>query len=258
MIHRAMLWTLVGAALLSWMLVPAPATATAANRYRSWSGTDKTDGGTLTKQDGVILTAERSPAPKIQVAARYGTSVRGMIDDLPFVVLRGSLAERAEAFGALSGKDCTEMMNGVILPKILQVHPQGWDLLVMLSQGLFPGTKDDQQQASSFIAGFRKAAPVADRAMPALGRELSADNLRVAQGFIDLASAGRVPLGGCSSFSAWGALTPAGEVVCGRNSDYATFAGHMPMMVIAQQPSEKDRLATMKSPAPASSARAPR
>ena len=217
MVRRATLrlWPLVGAAAVVWMLTLAPAAAVAADRYRSWSGTDKTDGGTLKKEDGVILMAERSPAPKIQVVARYGTSVRGTIDDLPFVVLRGTLAERAEAFGALSGKDCTEMMNAVILPKILQVHPQGWDLLVMLSQGLFPGTKDDQQQASSFIAGFRKAAPAADRAMPALGRELSADDLRVAQGFIDLASAGRVPLGGCSSFSAWGRSRPRAKSCAG-------------------------------------------
>jgi hypothetical protein len=223
---------LVAAAMAPSMAAPAPVTAPVAPAVSAPAAEAK------------------AAAPKLQVTARYGQSVRGLIDDLPFVVLRGTLQERGEAYGALCGKDCVEMMNTVILPIVQKMSPDAWQMMVALSKAMMLFPKDDAVQAAAFIEGFRKAVPEADRKMPALGRELGVDDLRLAQGFVDLDGAGRIMLGGCSSFSVWGDLAAGGGTITGRNSDYQTFPGRFPMMVVAQQPSEKDRLATIEVSGP--------
>jgi hypothetical protein len=194
--------------------------------------------------------APAAPKPKVQVTARYQQSVRGLIDDLPFVVLRGTLEQRAEACGALCGKDCIDMMNNVIMPTINKVQPGGWQILSLLTMTLFANVKDDERQAVAFIEGLKKGVPEKDQVLPALGRPLAPADLRVAQGFVDILGAGFFNIGGCSSFSVWGAAAEGGGTISGRNSDYITYPGHFPMMVVAQQPAEKGLLATIEVSGP--------
>jgi hypothetical protein len=142
------------------------------------------------------------------------------------------------------------MLNGVILPVVQQTNPDAWQVLVMLTRGLFIFPKDNERQAEAFIEGFRKVSQPADRMAPALGRELSADDLRVAQSFFDVANSGLFPLGGCSSFSVWGGLADGGVTITGRNSDWRTFPGRFPLMLVAQQPAEAGRQATIEISGP--------
>jgi hypothetical protein len=194
--------------------------------------------------------APLAPAAQVQVAERYAESVRGTIDDLPFVVLRGTLEQRGEAFGALCGKDCARIMSTVILPMLQGKNQDGWQIMLSVTKAAFTYPADDEQAAAAFIRGYRKAVPPAERVIQPLGRELSEDDLKAFQGFFDVASAGLFRIGGCSSFSAWGELTADGAVITGRNLDYRTFPGQFMMMVVAQQPAEKDRLATIEVSGP--------
>ena len=186
----------------------------------------------------LLLASQAALAQQPHVTARHGRSAAGTIGDLPFVVLRGTLEERGQAFGALCGRQTVQTVQ-VLAAVVQQRMPNGWDQLVAISNKAFVFPPEQERQMAAFIEGFRKALPPAERIIPAAGRELSVGDLKAFACFPDLAGTGRVPLGGCSSFSAWGALTTDGQIIAGRNADYTTFPGQFVFMVIAQEPAEE-------------------
>lgn len=188
--------------------------------------------------------------PQVVVTARHGQSLRGSVEELPFVVLRGSREERAEAFGALAGPDLVTLLNETLIPAAEGRMRGGWGVMVMLTKARFAFTPEEERDFAAFVRGFAAASAPEQRRLTALGRELSVDDLKVAQCFADLPAALAAAGGGCSSFSAWGSLTPDGEVITGRNADYTTFPGRFPMMVVAQQPAEEGVPATLEISGP--------
>jgi len=191
------------------------------------------------------LSTRAHAQTRLQVEARYAQSLRGKIDNLPVVVLRGTLAERGQAMGALCGRDLLQTM-AAILPVFQQRPGQGWPQLVALTQATFNTPEDLEQQMTALVDGLRKSLPETQRIIEPLGRELTVADLKTILAFPDLLGTGRIGFGGCSSFSAWGPMTPDGQVITGRNMDYPTFPALLPFMVVAQAPAEKDRLATIE------------
>ena len=183
-------------------------------------------------------------------AAVFERSVRKSSGDLPVVVLRGTAEERARAFGALCGREFLQMLEKAMVPAVNAKSDQAWDELAAATGRYFAFPKEFQQQAEAFIDGLRQALPADERRIQALGREVQVSDLLALHAFPDLAVSGRVPLGGCSSFSAWGARTEDGRTIAGRNLDYFTFPGRIPVVVIAQEPAEKGLQKTIEVSVP--------
>jgi hypothetical protein len=189
--------------------------------------------------------ASRFGAPATVISS-FESSVRGTIQDLPFVVLRGSDEERGRAYGALCGQDLIRVLSEGLIPVINANSPEAWDALVATSENLFVFPAEFRKQAEAFMNGLQETLSKPGQLLKSPGREIRLDDLIALHAFPDLASSGRVSLGGCSSFSAWGKLTEDGDVISGRNLDYFTFPAKLPMMIIAQEPSEPGKLRTLE------------
>ncbi len=169
----------------------------------------------------VPLQAERTV-----VLARHGRSLRGTIDGRPFLVLRGSAAERGEAQGRLAGKDVLAVLEGVA-STVQKRKPGAWDAALTPASRRFAWPARFEEELTSLAAAL-PGDPV-----PALGRKATLDDLRVLNVLSDLLGSG------CSSFSAWGKLTPDGQVVTGRNLDYGLFPLIEQITLVAVVPSEQ-------------------
>ena len=171
-------------------------------------------------------------AERVVVVARHGRSLRGTIDGRPLLVLRGSAAERGEAQAVLAGK---EILRGIeaVVSTVQAKRPGAWDLSMILAAKRFHWPARFEAELAAMAARL-PADPV-----PALGRKAGIDDLRVMNCLSDLLGAG------CSSFSAWGALTPDGQVITARNADYSYFPLLDLISLVAVEPSEKDLRATL-------------
>ncbi len=77
--------------------------------------------------------------------------------------------------------------------------------------------------------------------LSSIKREICVDDLRALNCIVDI----MFSESGCSSFSAWGPLTGNGEVICGRNLDERYIPGRIPVVVLAREPTELNRQATI-------------
>jgi hypothetical protein len=150
----------------------------------------------------------------------------------------------------LAGREFADMICNAVLPALTRKSSHAWHEISQQVRAGFVFDPELKAQAAAFARGVKTDSAAAERLSKALGRPLEAGDVLMVHAFPDLASSGRVPLGGCSSFSAWGKNTADGEVVSGRNLDYFTFAAVMPQMIIAQEPSEAGRQRTIEVSVP--------
>lgn len=177
-----------------------------------------------------------SQNPRIQVIARHGESLRATLDGLRLLKLRGTHRERGLAHGFLMAPEIVEMFNRM-LPMVQQFF-QGKDyqkVLIPLAHR-FTWPKRYEGEMAGMLEGIRLALPKKeDRMLKILEREIGTEDLRFLNSFPDFGGFN------CSSFSAWGKLTPDGEIAVARNLDFyfGQFSNSIPFCILAQEPAEE-------------------
>jgi hypothetical protein len=184
---------------------------------------------------------------KNEITERYGNSLRRNINSVTVLVLRGSYEEMGEAHGVLAGKEIIHLLDNIIIPYVNKQETNGWDRKVLPATAAFTFPERYEKELISAMKGIEIKYPDRnDRMLFSLKREIKIDDLRALNCFGDLIDS----MGGCSSFCAWGALTEDGKVICGRNLDERSISGKIPFMVVARQPTEHGRKATVEISGP--------
>jgi len=173
-------------------------------------------------------------APELQVVAKHGKGVRATYDGVPVLILKGTAADRGRDHGVLCAREILAFLDAFV-PVVKARKSGDWDKDVVPAARRFVWPKRYEDEMAAMIVGIREALPDAKaRTLKSLGREISIDDLKVMNSIADLFGMG------CSSFSAWGDLTEDGQVMTGRNGDYATFPVPFSFCIVALQPSEKE------------------
>jgi hypothetical protein len=177
------------------------------------------------------------------VSARYGRSLRGSVDGLPLLVLRGTHRERGEAHGFLGAREiirtCDAMAGAIAQVSDAGTTSVGWEAARELA-GRFRFPARFQEELRGMVDGLKKALPKArDRRLQATGVEITLEDLKVMQCFDAL------ELMRCSQFSPWGSLTPDGSTIIARNFDYPFIFPHDTSCILAVDPAEKGLQKTM-------------
>jgi len=181
----------------------------------------------------------------VDIVARYGQSVRGEVDGIDFLLLRGTRQEQGEAHGVLVAKDILGLLNNTLIPQV-EKQPGAWDAVIIPMVRRFSFPEQFAVELEGLFRGLQKALPDRDdRKLKALDREIGIEDLQALNCVNDIMSSGRAEADACSSFSVWGSLTADGAILSARNLDYTTFPGEVPFLVIAREPAESGRLATL-------------
>jgi hypothetical protein len=197
---------------------------------------------------GTQFDKEKMRSPQqIHITERYGRSLRGVVNSTPILVLRGSYEEMGEAHGVLAGKDIIQSLDNVFISYANLQLANAWDSKILPTARAFVFPAAYESELAGIMQGIEKKYPNRqDRMLRSIGREITIDDLRALNCIIDIMfSADR-----CSSFSAWGSLTADGEVICGRNLDERYVPGRTPFMILARQPDELNRQATVDITSP--------
>lgn len=190
--------------------------------------------------DEVVDVEETAEAQQklVQVTASYGQSVRGTIDGFPFLMLRGTHAERGRAHGVLGASQVINSVNSMAA----FLNGSGtltWsDAIAGLAYFNIPSRFTTE--LTGMLAGIQEALPnPSQRMLTALGREITLDDLKVLQigDMLELAQ--------CSQFSVWGGLTADANTIIGRNWDYAPLFSMADATIIAVDPAESGLMSTM-------------
>jgi len=178
-------------------------------------------------------------AADFQVVAKHGKGVRATYDGVPVLVLKGTAADRGRDHGFLCAREILQFLDAFV-PVVKARKSGDWDKDVLPVAKRFVWPKRYEDEMTAMAVGIREALPDAKaRTLKSLGREVTVDDLKVMNCIADLFGMG------CSSFSAWGDLTEDGQVMTGRNGDYATFPIPFSFCVVALQPAEKEIKPTM-------------
>ena len=194
-----------------------------------------------------IKINKMQPSNRIEITERYGKSVRSTAGNVPILVLRGGYEELGEAQGALAGKEIVGLLDKILIPYVNQAQPTAWESRVVPAAGSFEFPARYERELSGIMQGIENRYPgKLDRMLLSIGREINIDDLRALNCFIDIMPSE----GGCSSFSAWGSLTEGGEVICGRNLDERYIPGKPPFVIMAREPAESNRQASIELTCP--------
>jgi len=178
-----------------------------------------------------------------EIFKKLGESSRGRFGGLDAMVLTGTYEEIGKAHGVLAGQDILDMLDSMVIPLVNNQKPEAWDsyLIPQSKRFLFP--QPYEKEMEGILQGIKEKYPnTIDRTLAVLKREITIDDLRVLNCFIDLS----LLMGACSSFCAWGSLTADGEVICGRNLDERVVPNYKPVfMIVARKPMEMKRMATI-------------
>jgi hypothetical protein len=175
-----------------------------------------------------------APAVDLQVQAKHGKSVRATYDGIPVLLLKGTHAERGRDHGFFCAREILALIDAFV-PVVKGRKGGDWDKDIVPVARRFTWPKRFEEELGGLLAGIHEALPDAKaRTLKSLSREISIDDLKVINSLSDLFGMG------CSSFSAWGDLTEDGQVMTGRNADYATFAVPFLFCLMAVQPAEKE------------------
>ncbi len=181
----------------------------------------------------IVLAALLAGAAPQAAPRTHGKSVRGTIEGTPTLVLRGTHRERGRDHGFLCAKEIVRLVDAFV-PVAATIKPGGWEKVYVPAARTFAWPKRFEEELAGMLEGIRKALPSKDaRTLKSLGREIGLDDLKVMNALSDIFGMG------CSSFSAWGELTPDGELLTGRNLDYATFPVPLLPVLIGVEPAEE-------------------
>jgi hypothetical protein len=176
-----------------------------------------------------------SSAPTTAVVTdHYQDSLRGTLDGMGFLLLRGTGPERGLAHGALAAKEIVAVIDDVA--GAVTRSGGSWSQVLLATAG-FSFPSEYEAQLSAMLDGIRVSLPnPADRQVAALGREIRLEDLKALHALADTR---------CSQFSSWGGSTVDGEVIVGRNLDYMPLIAAERYALIAQVPEETGLLATL-------------
>jgi hypothetical protein len=187
-----------------------------------------------------LLLLGAAPALKLEVQERHGKSYIGTIDGFPLLMLRGTQRERGEAHGRLGAATILAMLDEALIPSINRRAAGAWDRDYVKEAARYAFPARFEEELAAMIDGLRAARPKPeDRVLKSLGREITVGDLKAVNCLSDIMGAG------CSSFSAWGALTADGAPVIGRNLDYYAFPLASKTVLLATEPAEKELKATV-------------
>jgi len=182
----------------------------------------------------LALAAAARPDGPIEVKARHGKSLRGTVEGYPFLLLRGTHRERGVDQGFLAARDILKVLDEAFLPTLQKQLPV-WEKMFVARVDLFQWPARFEEELAGLLEGIREALPNAeDRTLKTLGREITLKDLKAVNALPDLFGQA------CSSFSAWGDLTPDGQIVTGRNLDYFGFPISPYQSLVAVEPAEKE------------------
>jgi len=188
----------------------------------------------------LLLLVAASPAAKIEIQERHGSSFKGSIDGFPLLMLKGTHKERGEAHGRLEAAAIVGLLNEAIIPTLAKFAPDAWEKKLLKETEGFVFPARYEEELAAMLDGIRAALPTKeDRQLKLLNREIAIGDLKALNCMSDIIG------GGCSSFSAWGARTPDGKPVLGRNLDYYAFPLSAKAVLIAVEPAEKGLKATL-------------
>ncbi len=188
----------------------------------------------------VLLALGAAPGGALQVQERHGRSFRGTVDGFPVLVLRGSHRERGEAHGRLEAAAVVSLLDDVVIATLHKLAPGAWEKKFVKEAAGFAFPARYEEELAGLLEGLRAALPGAqDRTLKSVGREIRLEDLKALNCLSDLFGEG------CSSFSAWGARTPDGTPIVGRNLDYFAFPLSTRAILLAEEPSEKGLRATV-------------
>jgi len=178
---------------------------------------------------------------KVITLESFQKSLRGTISDIPVVVLRGSNQEIGEAHGELFGGRILQLLNNVIIPLLTRDNKDLWDSWIIPKSRTAVFPKKFEIELAAMLTGIKNRLPnKEDRILFSPGREITLDDLRALNCLSDI-----VYMDNCSSFSVWGRFVNGGEVICGRNLDWKSISADSPFSIIAREPSEHGRSATI-------------
>ena len=185
----------------------------------------------------VLLALAPAQGERLSITARHGKSWRGTLDGFPVLMLRGDARDRGLAQGALAGREIVAVLDAIV-STIHRQRPGAWASTFVPATRAFHWPPRFATELQAILEGM------ADRAVPALGRDAALDDLKALNALSDVLGTG------CSSFSAWGRRTADGKTITGRNADYSLFPVLGQVMLIATMPSEKDLFPTLDLGAP--------
>jgi len=181
-----------------------------------------------------------APGASLEVQERHGKSFRGTIDDFPILRLRGTHRERGEAQGRLEAAAILSLLDDVLIPSLHKLAPGSWEKKLVRESATFAFPARYEEELAGMLDGIRAALPRKEgRTLKTLDRELGLEDLKAINCLSDILGAG------CSSFSAWGARTPDGTPIVGRNLDYFAFPIASKALLLAVEPSEQNFRATV-------------
>lgn len=186
-----------------------------------------------------LIPGFRSPA-RIEIQARHGKSLRGSIDGVTLLLLRGSHRERGVDHGFLAAREIVRVLDEALVPGVSRLRAGGWEKDFVSQVDRFTWPPRFEEELTGMLEGLRRALPdKEDRTLRSIGREISLADLKALNALSDILGVG------CSSFSAWGNLTADGQVITGRNLDYAAFPVSFAQCLLAVMPEEKDLKPTL-------------
>jgi len=188
----------------------------------------------------LVLLLGASPGGPLDIQERCGDSFRATIDGFPVLVLRGTHRERGMAHGRLEAGAILSLLDDVLIPSLHKLTPGCWEKKLVRESASFAFPARYEEELSGMLEGLRAAVPQKEaRTLKTLDREVGLEDLKALNCLSDILGAG------CSSFSAWGARTPDGAPVVGRNLDYFAFPLSSKALLLAVEPAEKTLKATV-------------
>lgn len=167
-----------------------------------------------------------------------------VIDGKPVLTVRGTHAERGYAQGYLRGEDGKEVFEDYILEYCCSGSALVYGFMRIHFLNNYTVDPDYEDEAAGVVQGMVDAG--IDLRCSALGRDLDATDLLVANAIVDLSTLMTKDLFACSSLTSWGSSTIgdpdlAGHAVTTRHLDWSKHATltDNPLLVV-HFPSEED------------------
>jgi hypothetical protein len=189
---------------------------------------------------GLVLVVVLLVAAHVAPAQNGKTPLTGelkRVGGLRVLTLTGSARENGYAHGYLLAEEIMCLINDFILTLPAVEKIGGYAKVQELVERDIKHEKPYREELDGMLEGMRAKLGEAGLRIPRLARPITAADLWV------LNSVGEWNKFFCSSFSAWGTMTPGGKLLTGRNLDYQgrKFAERMGTVFVRKQrdPSRK-------------------
>ncbi|MCA9250786.1 MAG: hypothetical protein KDA54_06600 [Phycisphaerales bacterium] len=175
----------------------------------------------------IAATTVYAGSPTTELAPPSCTGSLSQEQGVNVLRLWGTPREQGHAHGKLFGRQISAMLRLILDGDLLFNNPQKYE--VGVRKQLLPSfelTDAERAEIAGMLAGMREAVGDEGLMLERLGRPIDETDLIALNTLADW-----IP-GGCSSFAAWGAMTPDGGTVMGRNLDYLDLPGLRELHVV--------------------------